>query len=97
VVWDVSSATPTARLDDNTAARQLIRDYRARSSSTSSNEGPSGGAGSLFTQQSGGGGAAAAAGASGSGVSSLAWVMPGSSVLAVVVAPALLLLWDVNS
>jgi hypothetical protein len=31
-----------------------------------------------------------------SGVTSLAWVMPGSSVLAVLVAPALLLLWDVK-
>lgn len=100
VVWDVSTASPAARLEDIPAAREVMRDYRARTSS----EGGTAGSGSLFPQPSGvggtGGGAAAAAGvgvASGSGVSSLAWVMPGSSVLAVVLAPALLLLWDVNS
>jgi WD40 repeat protein len=100
VVWDVSTASPTARLEDTPSAREVMRDYRARTSS----EGGAGGSGSLFPQTSGvggtGGGAAATAGvgvASGSGVSCLAWVMPGSSVLAVVLAPALLLLWDVNS
>jgi hypothetical protein len=31
------------------------------------------------------------------GITSLAWVMPGSDVLAMVVAPALLLLWEVTS
>jgi hypothetical protein len=40
--------------------------------------------------------AGSSGGPSSSGISSLAWVMPGSNVLAVVVAPALLLLWDVS-
>jgi hypothetical protein len=102
VVWDVGAACPAARLEEVPSARDIMRDYRAR---TSSDGGAPGGSGSLFPQAQGGGAggggattAAAAVGvAAGSGVPSLAWVMPGSHVLAVVLAPALLLLWDTNS
>jgi hypothetical protein len=103
VVWDVSTASPAARLEDVPTAAEVMRDYRSRNSS----DGGPGGSGSLFPQPTstgtaGGSAAAAAAAAAvgvapGSGVSSLAWVMPGSCVLAVVLAPALLLLWDVSS
>lgn len=101
MVWDVGAACPAARLEEVPSARDIMRDYRAR---TSSDGGGPGGSGSLFPQAqgggAGGGGATAAAAvgvAAGSGVPSLAWVMPGSQVLAVVLAPALLLLWDTKS
>jgi hypothetical protein len=83
VVWDVLSATQLQRLQDAPAARDLLRDYTAaagRSDRDSSSSGVPAGS---------------STGPSSSGISSLAWVMPGSNVLAVVVAPALLLLWDV--
>jgi hypothetical protein len=86
VVWDVLSATQLARLQDVPTASDLLRDHTAaaarpdRDSSSSSS-----------TATAAGG----SAGPSSSGITSLAWVMPGSNVLAVVVAPALLLLWDV--
>lgn len=98
-MWDVSTASPAARLEDVPTAAEVLRDYRSRNSS----DGGPGGSGSLFPQPTntgtaGGSAAAAAVGvAAGNGVSSLAWVMPGSCVLAVVLAPALLLLWDVSS
>lgn len=60
---------------------------------------PGGGGGGTGGGGPGGGssGSSGAAGGGGwGGVQAMAWVMPGHHVLAVVVAPALLLLWDVH-
>lgn len=96
VVWDVLAASRVARLEDVPAARELLRDYASRTGGAAEpllplpSAGGSGASGSAGN--SAGGGSSSGSG----GVTSLAWVMPGSDVLAVVVAPALLLLWDVG-
>lgn len=82
-MWDVLSATQLLRLQDIPAAADLLRDYTAAAGRPDRDSSSSSAA------------AGGSASPSSSGISSLAWVMPGSSVLAVVVAPALLLLWDV--
>lgn len=83
MVWDVLSASPVARLDDLSSARELLKEYTTK---TASSENPlaAGTANNSVTSN------AAAA-----GVASLAWVLPSAKLLAVVVSPALLLLWDV--
>lgn len=79
VVWDVLSASQIARLEDVPAAKDVLRDYLARPSSSADRDRDS----SRTPGDT-------------DGITSLAWVMPESNVLAVVVAPALLLLWDVT-
>lgn len=83
LVWDVLTASPIARLQDVPAAREILREYAAKVTSMDA---------TITT-----GGNAAAGSAAATGVASLAWVLPGSQTLAVVLSPALLLLWDVTS
>jgi len=66
VIWDVISASVTARLDDVAAAQELLDSYSAATKGDCAVQG-------------------------------LAWVLPCLGVLAVVVAPALLLIWDTKS
>jgi hypothetical protein len=59
--------------------------------------GSTGAAAAAHGSSGGGSGGSAASSSAVGGVASLAWVLPGHQVLAVVLAPALLLLWDVAS
>ncbi|GBF90134.1 hypothetical protein Rsub_03267 [Raphidocelis subcapitata] len=63
VVWDVLSASVSARLDDVPAAQELLGSYAAATKGECAVQG-------------------------------LAWVLPDPPALAVVIAPALLLIWD---
>lgn len=80
VVWDVFTASPVARLEDVHAARELLKEYAGRVASN----GNALAAGTTSTGD-----------ASSIGVASLAWVLPNFSMLAVVMSPGLLMLWDV--
>jgi hypothetical protein len=107
VVWDVAAAAVAARFDAGARAHSS----ESSGSLFSNQPGTPGaaGAGAGATSVGAGGSGAAGAGggvgfgsgggvsSSGGGIQSMAWVMPGHTVLAVVVASALLLLWDVNS
>ena len=84
-MWDVLTARPVARLEDVPAARELFKDYANRVSNLDETAMPGN-----ATSNTGYSSAAC-------GVTSLAWVLPGFKMLAVVVSPALLLVWDVIS
>lgn len=100
VVWDVLAAAPMARLADVPRAAALVHAHTATRGALSNNNSTAQDAGASSAaalQGSSGqrtGGVTAAAPPPQAGVTSLAWVLPGRHVLAVVVAPALLLLWD---
>ncbi|GIM02415.1 hypothetical protein Vretimale_7287, partial [Volvox reticuliferus] len=98
VVWSLLSGSVISRLEDHFAVRDHIRTVvRGRdvpsvsvSSGGAANtgSGPGGGPG-------GGGGVGGVSAAMGEGaVAGLAWVMSSSAVLAVLLSPGLLLLWD---
>ncbi|GLC70526.1 hypothetical protein PLESTF_000996000 [Pleodorina starrii] len=99
VVWSLLSGGVIARLEDHFAVKDHIRAV-ARGRDTAGGPGGGGGGGGGGASSGGGGGGGGIGGSGGGGgggeggVAGLAWVMSSSAVLAVLLSPGLLLLWD---